>query len=76
MDAPDELNNDNKEGGTPAVSPSIAFFEGKRNALARQFGETDNNDSNHFVNEMEHPRALLEQAVDEKERLEVKYKVS
>ncbi|KAB2097373.1 hypothetical protein ES319_A01G166300v1 [Gossypium barbadense] len=58
----------------PAVSPNVAVLEGKRNAVARQFDETDNNDSNHFVNEMEHLRALLEQAVDEKERLEVKYK--
>ncbi|KAK8370413.1 hypothetical protein V6Z12_A01G176200 [Gossypium hirsutum] len=74
VDAPDELNNDNKEGGMPAVSPNVAVLEGKRNAVARQFDETDNNDSNHFVNEMEHLRALLEQAVDEKERLEVKYK--
>ncbi|MBA0823814.1 hypothetical protein Goarm_020517 [Gossypium armourianum] len=60
----------------PAVSPNVAVLEGKRNAVARLFDETDNNDSNHFVNEMEHLRALLEQAVDEKERLEVKYKVS
>ncbi|KAB2045759.1 hypothetical protein ES319_D01G183900v1 [Gossypium barbadense] len=74
VDAPDELNNDNKEGGMPAVSPNVAVSEGKRNAVARLFDETDNNDSNHFVNEMEHLRALLEQAVDEKERLEVKYK--
>ncbi|TYI43709.1 hypothetical protein ES332_A01G187400v1 [Gossypium tomentosum] len=74
VDAPDELNNDNKEDGMPAVSPNVAVLEGKRNAVARQFDETDNNDSNHFVNEMEHLRALLEQAVDEKERLEVKYK--
>ncbi|XP_052489813.1 trans-Golgi network-localized SYP41-interacting protein 1 isoform X2 [Gossypium raimondii] len=70
VDAPDELNNDNKEGGMPAVSPNVAVLEGKRNAVARLFDETDNNDSNHFVNEMEHLRALLEQAVDEKERLE------
>ncbi|MBA0550994.1 hypothetical protein Golob_021898, partial [Gossypium lobatum] len=74
VDAPDELNNDNKEGGMPAVSPNVAGLEGKRNAVARLFDGTDNNDSNHFVNEMEHLRALLEQAVDEKERLEVKYK--
>ncbi|MFQ6622690.1 hypothetical protein Gotur_001709 [Gossypium turneri] len=75
VDAPDELNNDNKEGGMPAVSPNVAVLEGKRNAVARLFDETDNNDSNHFVNEMEHLRALLEQAVDEKERLEEEMEV-
>ncbi|KAL1120816.1 hypothetical protein V6Z11_D01G190000 [Gossypium hirsutum] len=75
VDAPDELNNDNKEGGMPAVSPNVAVSEGKRNAVARLFDETDNNDSNHFVNEMEHLRALLEQAVDEKERLEEEMEV-
>ncbi|MBA0642564.1 hypothetical protein Goklo_026926 [Gossypium klotzschianum] len=75
VDAPDELNNDNKEGGMPAVSPNVAVLEGKRNAVARLFDETDNNDSNHFVNEMENLRALLEQAVDEKERLEEEMEV-
>ncbi|XVF02637.1 hypothetical protein REPUB_Repub04eG0191900 [Reevesia pubescens] len=78
MDASDELNNDNKEAGTPTSRPNNTFLEEKSNAVARQFDETDNgvynNDHNHFVNEMERLRALLEQAVDEKEKLEIKYK--
>ncbi|XVE92257.1 hypothetical protein REPUB_Repub01dG0081100 [Reevesia pubescens] len=83
MDASDELNNDNKEAGTPTALENDYVLEEKPNAVARQFDEMvdngpynneDNNDINHFVNEMERLRALLDQAVDEKEKLEIKYK--
>ncbi|OMO81495.1 CAAX amino terminal protease [Corchorus olitorius] len=50
-------------------------------AVARQFNEVDNGthnnevvDNNQFVDEMERLRALLEQAVDEKEKLKSDYK--
>ncbi|XP_039006429.1 GRIP and coiled-coil domain-containing protein 2-like isoform X2 [Hibiscus syriacus] len=74
MDAPDELN-DNKEGGTPNsktanASPSAAYLEEKQEAVAKHFDEMHNNDSNQFFNEIERLQASLEQAVDEKEKLE------
>ncbi|XVE74880.1 hypothetical protein DITRI_Ditri12bG0053900 [Diplodiscus trichospermus] len=84
MDASDELNNDNKEAGMLTLRENDGVLEEKPNAVARQFDETvqtdngaynhEDNGNNHFVNEMEHLRALLEQAVDEKEKLEIKYK--
>ncbi|XVF85128.1 hypothetical protein PTKIN_Ptkin17bG0093400 [Pterospermum kingtungense] len=82
MDAPDELNNDNKEAETPTARQNDGVLEEKPSAVARQFNEmdngvynnADNDNNNHFVNELERLRALLEQNVDEKEKLEIRYK--
>ncbi|XVE85221.1 hypothetical protein DITRI_Ditri17bG0074300 [Diplodiscus trichospermus] len=81
MDASDELNNDNKEVGTPTRRQNHVVLEENPNAVARHFDEMDNgaynnedNDNSHFDNELERLRALLEQAVDEKEKLEIRYK--
>ncbi|GMI75079.1 TGN-localized SYP41 interacting protein [Hibiscus trionum] len=81
VDAPDELNNDIKEAVTPTARENDAIFYENPNAVAKQSDEIENgvyynedNDTNHFVQEMERLRALLEQAVEEKERLESKYK--
>ena len=82
MDASDELNNENKEAGMPTARENDGVLEEKPNAVARLFDEMDNgaynnedNDNNPFFNEMERLRVLLEQADDEKEKLEIKYKV-
>ncbi|KAK8699426.1 hypothetical protein V6N13_115514 [Hibiscus sabdariffa] len=79
VDAPDELN-DHKEGGTPTpiteiASPDVAHLEENQKAVAEQFDEMQNDDSNHFVNEIERLQASLEQAVDEKEKLEEEVEV-
>ncbi|EOY00771.1 Leucine-rich repeat-containing protein DDB_G0290503, putative isoform 1 [Theobroma cacao] len=80
MDASDELNNDNREAGTPTARGNEGVIE-EQNPAARQFDDMDNiahnsgdNDNNHFVSELERMRALLEQAVDEKEKFEIRYK--
>lgn len=82
MDAPDELNSDNKEAETPTSRLNDVISEEKLNAVARQLDEMDNgvynnadNDNNHLFDELERLRALLEHAVDEKEKLEIRYKV-
>lgn len=78
IDASEELNNDaNKEAGPPIARESDGFLEEKPNVVARYFDEMNNevNDNIHSVNEMEGLRILLEQAVDEKQKLETKYKV-
>ncbi|KAL1179389.1 hypothetical protein V6Z11_A03G155900 [Gossypium hirsutum] len=81
MDASDELNNDNKEAVWPTDRDNNAISDEKPDALPKQFDEMDNgaynnedNDNNHFVKEMERLRALLEQAAEEKGKLESKYK--
>ncbi|XP_022732948.1 uncharacterized protein LOC111287039 isoform X2 [Durio zibethinus] len=81
MDASDEMNNDNKETGMPARRQNDVVLGEKPNAVTGKFDEMDNgaynnedDDNNHFANEMERLRALLEQAVDEKEKLEIRYK--
>ncbi|XP_039034544.1 CAP-Gly domain-containing linker protein 1-like [Hibiscus syriacus] len=81
MDASDELNNDNKEAVTPTARENDAILDEKLNGVAKQSDEIDNgeynnedDDNNHFVQEMERMRALLEQAVEEKEGLQTKYK--
>ncbi|XWS34662.1 hypothetical protein CRYUN_Cryun21dG0056900 [Craigia yunnanensis] len=82
LDASDELNNnDNKEAGMATGLQNDVVLEEKPNVVARQFDEMDNgayndedDDNNHLVKEMERLRALLEQAVDEKEKLEIRYK--
>ncbi|KAH1098171.1 hypothetical protein J1N35_015092 [Gossypium stocksii] len=81
MDASDELNNDNKEAVWPTDRDNNAISDEKPDAVPKQFDEMDNgaynnedNDNNHFVKEMERLRALLEQAAEEKGKLESKYK--
>ncbi|TYI36686.1 hypothetical protein ES332_A03G157900v1 [Gossypium tomentosum] len=81
MDASDELNNDNKKAVWPTDRDNNAISDEKPDALPKQFDEMDtgaynneDNDNNHFVKEMERLRALLEQAAEEKGKLESKYK--
>nr|KJB31041.1 hypothetical protein B456_005G173600 [Gossypium raimondii] len=81
MDASDELNNDNKEAVWSTDRDNNAISDEKPDAVPKQFDEVDNgaynnedNDNNHVVKEMERLRALLEQAAEEKGKLESKYK--
>ncbi|MFQ6629687.1 hypothetical protein Gotur_006546 [Gossypium turneri] len=81
MDASDELNNDNKEAVWSTDRDNNAISDEKPDAVPKQFDEVDNgeynnedNDNNHVVKEMERLHALLEQAAEEKGKLESKYK--